>query len=176
MTPVFERYAEAMYKSAQSLKCVDVVAEEMLDAEDALSQCVSYLNSPLIGAGDKAALLRELLEGKVSPLLLEFILLMTTRRHIRHYHSVVERFRRLSGHGKVVVRLRVPFEPDQNLIGRLKMRFVKEKLIPTDMADKKFDINIVVDNGLIGGFIASCEGYQIDTSLKTALTKLKRPS
>jgi len=173
MTPAYERYAEALYRTSVSVGCTDDIACELLAMEEVLMQSNSYLSDPMIGAGEKSALLRELLIGKVSPLTLEFILLMTTRRHLKHFRSAARQFRQLSGHDKTVVRLRIPFEPDKGLLEQLKRCLVKEKLIPADAENMRFDI--IEDKELIGGFVASCNGYQIDTSLKTTLMRLLRP-
>ncbi|MCL1905734.1 MAG: F0F1 ATP synthase subunit delta [Clostridiales bacterium] len=173
MTPVYEIYAEALLMAANELGCADVVADELLAMEELLGLCGGYLNSPLIDTREKTALLRELLSDKISGLTLEYILLMTARRHLKHFFAAAEHFRRGCGRAKVVVRLRIPFEPEQEILKQLKDRLKKEKLIPPGACDAEFDI--VEDKELIGGFIASCNGYQIDTSLRTSLMRLLRP-
>jgi len=173
MTLAYERYAEALYKTSGSIGCTDDVARELSAIEEIFLQCNACLNNPLIGTGEKSALLRELLADKVSPLTLEFILLMTTRRHLKYFHSVARQFRQLSGYDKTVVRLRIPFKPDKELLEQLKRCLLKEKLIPADAENAHFDI--IEDKELIGGFVATCNGYQIDTSLKTTLMRLIRP-
>jgi len=172
MTPVFERYAEALYKAALNIGCTDDVAGELLAIEEAKIQSAAYLSNPLVGTRDKAAFIKALLSGKVCPLTLEFILLLTTRRHLKHFRATAEEFRRLSGHGKVVLHLRVPFRPKQSQLEQLKASFKKKKLIPADTED--INLHIIEDKDLIGGFVATCDGYQIDTSLKTTLNKLLR--
>jgi len=173
MTPAFERYAEALYKASERLGCTDDVARELLAIEEILIRCSAYVNNPIIGAGEKAALLRAFLEGRANPLTLEFILLMTTRRHIKYFSPAARQFRRLSGHDKEAVRLRVAYKPEKKLLEQLKRYLTKEKLIPADSGNTRFDI--IEDKGLIGGFVASYNGYQIDTSLKTTLMRLLRP-
>jgi len=170
MTPAYERYAEALYKAAQDLDCTGGVAGELSAMEEVLARCAAYFDNPLIGANDKSAVLQALLAGKVSPLMLEFVLLLAARRHLKHFRPAAEYFRRLSSRSKVVVRLRVPFEPGQDLLEQLKGFLSKEKLIPADAEEAHFQI--IEDKELIGGFVASYDGYQIDTSLKTALNKL----
>jgi len=171
MTPVYERYAEALYKAAQSLECLDDVAGELTAMEGILTQCAAYFGNPLIGAGAKAAILQTLLSGKISPLMLEFILLMTTRRHLKHFRPAAEHFRYLNGYDKAIVRLRVPFKPEKDTLEQIKKYLAKEKLVTVDTEEALFQI--IEDKELIGGFVASCDGYQIDTSLKTALHKLR---
>lgn len=173
MTPVYERYAEALHRAADALGCSGAVARELPEIEGLVLQCSGYLNNPLIGTDAMVAILREFLSGKVSPLTLEFILFMTSSRHLRYYHDTMTRFLYLSGFEKAVVRLRVPFQLDQNTMDQLKSRLKMEKLIPEEAEDA--ELLVVEDKELIGGFIASCGGYQIDTSLRTAIMRLLRP-
>jgi len=173
MTPVYERYAEALYKASENLGCTEAVACELLALEEIIIQCDECLNNPLIGEGEKAPLLRALFVGKVTPLTLELILLMAARRHLKHFRPAAQQFLRLGGYDETVVRLRIPFVPDKDLLEQLKRCLTKEKLIPADARNARFDI--IEDKELIGGFIASCNGYQIDTSLRTTLMRLLGP-
>ena len=172
MTPGYERYAEALYNTAEKLGCADAVVVELSDMEALMDRCSGYLSNPLISTTKKAALLREILTGKVSPLMLEYILLMTMRRHLRHFYNSAEHFRKLCSRDKAVVRLRVPFRPGDDMLEQLMGRLTKEKLIPENAKQTEFQIE--EDKELIGGFVASYNGYQIDTSFRTALNKLRR--
>ena len=172
MTPGYERYAEALFNTAEKLGCTDIVVSELPDMVALIGQCSVYLSNPLIGTQKKAALLRELLAGKISPLMLEYVLLMTKRRHLKHFYASAKYFRFLSSRDKAIVELRVPFPPEQDMLESLLGRLRKEKLIPESAAEAEFQI--VEDKELIGGFIAYCNGYQIDTSFKTALNKMRR--
>lgn len=171
MTPVYERYAGALFRAAENLGCSDTVIGELAAMDELIKQCGNYLNDPLISAGTKVAILRELLSGKVSPLILEYTLIMTSHRHLKHFHNAAEFYLQLSGHGKTIVTLRVPFKPDQDILEQIKSRLIKDKLIPE--GSRETELKIVEDEKLIGGLIASCNGYQIDTSLRTALQKLR---
>ena len=173
MTPAYESYAEALYSASENLGCSAVVAEELPGLAELLGQCGSWLNNPLVNSVEKSAVLRDTLSGKVNPLTLEFVLLLTGRRHLKHFSATCEHFRKLCGHGKAVVRLRVPYAPEQGLLDQLKTRLTEDKLIPEGVQETEFQI--VEDLELIGGLVASCNGYQIDTSLKTALKKMTTP-
>ena len=173
MTPAYERYAEALFNTAEKLRCSDVIVSELPDMEALVKECGGYLNNPLIGTQKKAAILRELLNDNVCPLMLEYMLLMTTRRHLKHFGASAEYFRRLSSN-KAVVKLRVPFLPEQKMLTRLMHSLARENLIPENAKNPEFQI--VEDKELIGGFVAYYDGYQIDTSFKTALNKLRQGS
>ena len=170
MTPGYERYAEALFNTAENLGCLDDIISELPAMEELVRQCGGYLTDPLIGTGKKTDLLRELLSGQVCPLMLEYVQLMTARRHLKHFFTAAEHFRHLIVRDIAVVRLRVPFQPDPDILQRLKRRLIKDKLIPDSVKDAEF--RIVEDKDLIGGFVAYYDGYQIDTSLKTAINRL----
>jgi F0F1-type ATP synthase delta subunit len=173
MIPIYESYAEALYNASEGLGCTSVVVGELPNMEGVLKQCGFYLNNPLIGVEKRVAVLQKTLANKISPLTLEFVLLMTARRHLKHFHATADKFRRLSGYEDTVVNLRVPFTPERKALVKLKERLTKEKLIPENAKGAHF--NIIEDKELIGGFVASCNGYQIDTSLRTAVMKLLSP-
>ena len=173
MIPAYESYAGALYATAQELGCTETVARELETVDALLKQCGSYLSSPLVSTGKKTEVLRELLSGQLNGLTLEFIMLMTSRRHLRHFHAAAMMYMQLSGFAKPEVCLRIPYAPGPVMIERLKKRLVAGKLIPADSEEVQF--RVVEDKQLIGGFIASCNGYQIDKSLRTTLVKLLHP-
>ena len=173
MIPVYESYAEALYNAAERLDCTGAVVGELPMMEEVLRQCRFYLSNPLISVEKRVAALRKTLTDNVNSLTLELILLMTARRHLKHFHATADKFRRLSGYEDMVVNLRVPYTPERKTLLKLKERLIKEKLIPENAKGAQF--NIIEDKELIGGFVASCNGYQIDTSLKTAVIKLQSP-
>jgi len=172
MIPVYEVYAEALFAASEQLCRTNAVAEELPAVDELLRQCGEQLKDPLISVERKTAALRDALSREIDQLTLELVLLMTTRRHLKHFHATANQFRLLSGHGKTVVRLRVPFLPGQELLEQLKQRLAREKLITCETDQARFQI--IEDSGLIGGFIATCDGYQIDTSLRTTLAGITR--
>jgi len=172
MIPIYESYAEALFTTAEKLGCTSVVADELSVMEELLKQSGLFSVSPLISAERTAEVLRETLCGKLSPLTLEFVLLMAAKRHLKHFSAAARKFMKLSGYGGVVVNLRVAYMPEQDIIDKLKKSFSELELIPAD-ADA-VELDITEDGELIGGFVASCNGYQIDASLKTRLSRLGR--
>ena len=98
MIPIYESYAEALYNAAERLGCTGIVVSELPKMEEMLKQCGFYLNNPLISVEKRVAVLRKTLTNNVSSLTLEFILLMTARRHLKHFHSTTDKFRRISGY------------------------------------------------------------------------------
>ena len=136
-------------------------------------KCGWYLNDPQVGTEEKTDVLRALLMGKVHSLTLQFILLLLSRNHLKHMPAAIGRFEQICDdyYGKATVRLRVPYELTPGLLERLKLQLVERGLMHGHSAEK-VTFQVELDESLIGGFIAECDGVQIDTSLKSALTKL----
>jgi len=59
-------------------------------------------------------------------------------------------------------------EPDDAQIKQLKKKIAK------DYNKKNVDLKLVQDPSLIGGFVLTVEGYVLDQSVKTSMTKLQR--
>lgn len=175
MTSTAEKYAEGLFKTSESLGCTQVVASELLAVKELFKQCAVYLKNPLADASEKTSLLQELLSDKLTPLTLEFILLMLQRRQLKRMFSAMELFCQMSDRsvGKVTVELRIFSEPEPKMLKRLSKFLADKGLIPAKSTGKA-QFQVVCDKGIMGGFVARCNGYQIDTSLKTALRKLAR--
>jgi len=174
MTPVSESYAGALFSAAESLGLVQTVDSELRVVNDLINQCGEYFRNPRVPAGDKVALLREFLDGRVDPLTMEFITLLLQRQHLKHLPAAVERFRGKSDKysGAVTVSLRIPYQPGGEVLELLRGRLADAGLIPAASANKA-SFQVSIDGGIIGGFIARSGGYQIDASLNTMLTKLR---
>ena len=169
----YESYAEALFSAAESLEHIEGIGEELHVVEELFSQCGWFLHDPLISTTKKSIFLRDALIGHIHPLTLEFLLLMLSRHHLKHLHKAIERFRYLSDRhfGKATVHLRIPYEMEPALLEQLKSRLLQDGLIPVESAGKT-EFVIELDKSVIGGFIAVCDGMQIDASLKTKLVKL----
>ena len=174
MIQVSERYAEALFSASTMLGCIGDVADELPEITSLVRQCGEYLYSPRVTADEKNALLGELLSDKFSPVTLEFLALMLKRRHLKYLAGAAERFRHMCDDFfcRATVSLRVPFAPDQELLDRLKSRFALEGLIPENAENVSFQVT--EDKEIIGGFIAYCNGHQIDVSIRTLLANIRR--
>lgn len=172
MNRISKRYAAGLYEAAEELRCTDAVADELLDMASLVELTGESLSGPAISDAEKAALLRELLAGQVSPLTLEFVLLMVSRHVIGKLPEAAEEFERLSGKAKVVIHLRAPYPLPGEVLAGMIDRLVAEGLVPAGVADRA-EFEATVDKSLLGGFIAEYGGRQLDMSFKTVLEKAK---
>ena len=172
MIPIYESYAQALYTASKNLSSTELIASELSAAKGILSQCSSYLNNPVVCINTKVAALNDVLSGAFNPLTKEFVLLMAERQHLKHYDQATDMFLQLSGCGKTKVRIYVPYALDYDVMQMLKTHLYEISLIPSNTREPEF--NVTEDKELIGGYMAYCNGFRIDASLKAALEKLRR--
>jgi F0F1-type ATP synthase delta subunit len=173
MKDIAESYALGLYNCARALGCERPVCEELGGLAQIIQNCGRHFSGSPLPEKEKACALREALARKTHLLTLEFALLLLARRQLKQLPAAARKFRELCGEGGEPVRLRVAFELDAALLERLKARLAEEKLIPARHAANA-RLEISVDPELLGGFVAQYGGYQLDSSLKTALKKITR--
>ena len=169
----YESYAEALFYAAEDLGQIGGVADELHEVELLYAVCRWYLDDPRFSIRDKASFLRATLRDDFLPLTVEFLLFLLGRQHLKYLPAAAGWFHHLSDRyfDRASVHLRVPFDLDLRLVEQLRSRFVRDGLIPGESADNA-EFHIELDQSLIGGFIAECNGKQIDASLRTALNQL----
>lgn len=168
-------YAMALLKASLERGAAARVADELPAVEKLLASHAGYFYDPKITAGDKADMLRELLDGKADALTVQFAVLLAGRRRLRYLPGIRRQFDKMAAAalGRVFVRLWVPYELNDELLKRLQAYLEDIGLYPSGQkSEVSFDI--IVDKGLIGGFIAESGGRMLDLSLKTRLERLRR--
>lgn len=174
MRLISEKYAEALFSAAVDVGCVGEVAGDLHWIKPIAEDYSLYFRNPRFSASEKASLVRELLSEHADAVTMEFILLILKRGHWRHLPDAIDRYQILSDsyYHNIAVELHVPFEPEQEMLYKLERRFRNKGLIPADAVEVKF--SIIEDKSIIGGFIAFCNGNQIDASLRTRLARVRR--
>lgn len=173
MRLISEKYAEALYSAAASLGCMDAVSSDFTWIKPLAEQQSMYFRSPLVSGAEKENLIRELLTSNANQITMEFLLMLSSRGHWRHLPDAIDRFQLLSDgyYRRISLDLHVPFKLEQETLDRLQLRFRREGLIPAD-ADE-VALHIIEDKSIVGGFIAVCNGHQIDASLRTQLARIR---
>jgi len=175
-SPNAKHYANVLYDTAVRLGCVQSVADEMPLMQPLIEACGEYLAGPLVDTGVLSAAMREILPLHFCGLTVAFIVTLAERHHLHLLSNAAQQFININNHesGRRTVMLRVPYWPDDGMLDRLKRRLAEEGLFPAECAEKT-GFEITIDTELIGGFVAYCDGYQIDASIKTSLRRLRHP-
>lgn len=169
---VSRRYASAIFSLASEQKAVDAVGrdlERINDAIEADETTKRFFIAPIIGAGEKAQVLRQTLGSSVHELALHTLLLLARKRREALLPEIVRQYKMLEmqarGAEPLVVTTAVPLSPDElrKMVTRLEQVY-----------KKKFDVTQKVDGTLIGGVRVMMGDRRIDDSISGRLDDLSR--
>ena len=173
--PIALGYAQALLKASLKQGSVEKLAKELPAVAPLISRHAVFFFNPRIAGREKAALLREALSGRADGLLVEFLVLLAQRRHLRHLSDIQPEFEKLAAAalGKATVSLRIPYQPGKAMLDKLRAYLAERGLFPPGKkSGVRFEIQL--DKSLIGGFIAECGGWSLDASIKTRLVRVEK--
>ena len=168
---VSRRYASALFNSAQKLSSADVVQKDLDTLVSHWNQTPALekaLESPLIPADKKHALIDELFAKELSPLSASFLHLLVDKRREEILRTVQEEFRVLSDDAKGTIRAEAVVagplsDADKaSLVAGLQAR-----------TGKQVELNVSVDPVILGGVVVRMQGAVIDGSVRGALERLR---
>ena len=167
-------YAAALFKVARELGRAAAVADDLPAVEELLSRFARTFHDPQVKAADKAAYLRELLDGGADTLTVQFVVLLAQRKRLKHLPAIRRQYDKLAAAalGRTAVRLSAPYPVNDGLLEGLHAHLARVGLCSPDMGSVRFDV--IVDKDLLGGFVAESQGRMLDMSLKTRLNRLAR--
>ncbi|NLT50209.1 MAG: ATP synthase F1 subunit delta [Ignavibacteria bacterium] len=169
---VTSRYAKAFYSQAESkglLKEVASDAEDVLKTFENSKELRTFVKNPVLGNEKKLAILSEIFSEKVNKETINFITFITEKGRA---FLLFEIFKRLSqiinektGYVEVEVSSAVAVSDEQNkmLVARLEK-----------FTEKKVKAKYIINENLIGGFVARIGDILIDASVKNQLKILKK--
>jgi F-type H+-transporting ATPase subunit delta len=165
------RYAQALLEVCVERGEVDGVSESfdgMMAAMTGLPDLRVFLQSPQVRTQEKKELLRNVLGGKVEPVLLDFVELLIDKDRLLHvgdiheeFQTLVERHRGLQ-RATVVTAIPLPDDLAEQLVARLERRIERKVIL-----DKK------VDPSVIGGVRVTVGDYILDGTVRAGLDELR---
>ena len=165
------RYAKALLELAQDQNKLDVVESNMLDLIKAGKETHDFqvfLNSPIIKADKKINVLNQLFSNFDS-LSLSFISLITKNNREKLITEIATSFiaqlKELRGIVPISITSATPLDS--------KTREVILSKINSSIKGKA-EVEEIVDNALIGGFIVRMGDKQIDASVASQLNRMKQ--
>jgi F-type H+-transporting ATPase subunit delta len=127
------------------------------------------LKSPVIRHDKKKAILEAIFKGKVTPLTMAFIDILTKKNRepllaeiANEFHNAYNAYK---GIGKARVTTTVPMDANT------RKQF--ETIVKQLSNRKEVELEEKLDKDLIGGFVLNVEDKQIDASIRNNLKKLK---
>jgi F-type H+-transporting ATPase subunit delta len=165
------RYAKALFELALEEKKLDQIGADMAlisETIDENKELENMLKSPVIKLEKKEKVMRQVFGKKTNPISLRFMLLVAKKSREEHLAYFAKEFTKI-------------FKDYQGLIDAwLTTSYQIEEEIRTsilallkDISGKKIILHENVNAELLGGFVAKVGDYQYDTSIRTAMRKLK---
>jgi len=168
---VARRYARALFELAQEKGQIDQVDRELglvVAMIDTNPQFKAVMSDVLLAPEVKTDLVRKLFEGKLSPLVTNFLLVVIRKRRESYFQLMYRSFVDLANEARGIVEVEVrsavplPDETVQTLEQKLVVRLGKQVKFQTQVAPE-----------LIGGLVVRVGDQLMDGSIKTRLQRMR---
>jgi F-type H+-transporting ATPase subunit delta len=168
---VAKRYAQALFNAAQDAKVLDKMETDLplvtatLDANPELKM---VLNHPVISAADKKIVIGKLFTGKVSDMLVNFMMLIVEKNREGLLDGIREIFGELlmEYRGQVRAEVFTAFELPESMKATLTQKL-------SAFTGKTVELSEVVDPALIGGVRVRMGDRVLDGSVHSGLARMK---
>lgn len=168
-------YADAVFELCCEEDKLDTVYEELkeldailYDKESGAGELVEFLSTPVISDEEKIGVLKNIFEGRLDTLTLDFLCLLTEKGRFGFYDRIFEELRTLYNDKMNI--LEVTAVTSEPMSDRLAEK-LKAKLEAT--TGRQVILTRKLDKSLIGGIVVRYGHTQLDSSVKTKLDKLK---
>jgi len=170
-TRVAKRYAQALFELVKEKNRVEEVARDLEGVAGLfreVRELAAWLKHQGIPAEEKKSLFRRILADRVSPITLNFVLLLCDRKREGYLESICEQFRSLAledaGLVEGEVRSALPLGPEQ--VKALEERF-------SEITGRRVRLKAKAEPQLIGGLVVKIGDRVWDGSLAQRLRSLK---
>jgi F-type H+-transporting ATPase subunit delta len=168
---VSERYARALFELALEKKAEEEVYRDSLVLSRACEtsrELRHFLKSPIINAGKKLAVLKELFEGRIHHITMTYILIMVKKKRESFIPSIALQVSKLYQEYRniLTVRFRSPVLPDDETrkqVIELMQRYTRASI----------ELDSGIDESLIGGFVLSWDDKQYDASIRREIENMR---
>jgi F-type H+-transporting ATPase subunit delta len=167
------RYAKSIVDLAIERKQLDIVYADM---QFILSVCqsnrdfVALLRSPIINTGTKGKIIESITKGRVSELTSGFIRLLVAKSRETNLPEIaaafLEQYNEINNIHRIKITTAVPMSDG-----------LKDEILAKVKASspaKKFELETVVKDEIIGGFVLETEGRSIDASILADLKDIRK--
>ena len=166
------RYAKAIFAFALEKNVLEDVKKDMALVHDVCQQEISFnalLDSPIVKISKKQKIVQEIFKNKISEGTLSFLNLILANKREKFLTNIARNFFKIYRKHKGIKQViftsayQINDELRQNIKNSIKKTF-----------DTEFELNEIVNEELIGGFVLRIDDRQYDTSVSSKLNKLKR--
>lgn len=171
LTEIAEPYAQALMSVAQSNNLTDQIGEDvqsLLTLTKESDDLRILLDSPIIEASKKKAVLRQVVGDQIHPFTLNILLLLVDRGRIMLLSEVCKQYQELLRQLKQAVLAEVTSAIELN---DEQKEAIKQKVIATTQA-QQVELQTSVDPDLLGGVVIKVGSQVIDASLRGQLRRI----
>ena len=166
------RYASSLLDTALENNTLDKVDKDLkllIESFDKSGELKRAVESPVIKSRLKISILKEIFSKKMDKETIKFIQFVVDKNREDTLYAIAEKFIDLRNDhlGIVELNVKTAFKFNEDQKQEVKTRF--EKILK-----KTVNLNVIVDNSLVGGFIAKVGDTVYDASLKHQLELLKK--
>ena len=168
-----QRYAKSLINLAEEMNQVDPVHDDITLLNAIANQSrefVLMLKSPVISADKKNKIINAVTENKISKLTTTFIKLLCSKNREsvlpEIISSFIEQYNTLKGIHKVKLTTAAPVTEE------IQKSFIRK--IESAASIKNIELETIVNDKLIGGFVLEMDGRLIDASILRDLNDVKK--
>jgi F-type H+-transporting ATPase subunit delta len=168
---ITDPYAQALMGIAKDTNATEQVGQEVSDLLEVLAsseELSSFLANPLITAEPKKGVLRQIAEGKVSPFVLNFLMLLVDRGRVILLEDILKQYQALLRelNQTVLAKVTATIELSEEQKSNIKSR------VATLTGARNVELSVQVDPSLLGGLIIEVGSQVIDASLRGQLRRI----
>ena len=169
---ISRRYSIALYEEAKSIGGLDKTAEDVESVINIIEenrQLRLFFGSPIIDQVKKTAITKEIFEGKISQLMLNFILLLIVRHRDDSILDILKDFQEFKNEkdGIVTVEVTSAIELSDD-----EKKQIKTKIDTYTKLNSKPAFKVQPD--LLGGFVVKIKDVILDASIRHQLELLRK--
>ena len=166
------RYAQALFDLAIEMKILEKVYQDIVLVDKVLEEnreLRKILANAVLDGYKKVKVLNKIFEGKVEPLTLKFLALITRKGREAYIAYICKAFVRIYKNYKNIMPLTIT---TASPLDEKNRKTILEKL--KAFRDKEFEITEKIDEDLIGGFRLDFEDFQYDDTIRIQLKRLSK--
>lgn len=166
------RYAKAFFSTAKEKKLLDTLKADIhsvLEICHSVPDFVLLLESPVVKTSKKAALIKQIFEGKVNPLTLNFLLLIVENKREVFIPGICRNFLDLSKKDQNIRSAVLTTASEVNAATLQKIQELLEKEL-----NATIELSTQVNPEILGGLVLRLDDKQYDASVASQLRKIKQ--
>ncbi|MFV0266796.1 MAG: ATP synthase F1 subunit delta [Draconibacterium sp.] len=166
------RYAKAFFSTAKEKKLLDTLKADIhsvLEICHSVPDFVLLLESPVVKTSKKAALIKQIFEGKVNPLTLNFLLLIVENKREVFISGICRNFLDLSKKDQNIRSAVLTTASEVNAATLQKIQELLEKEL-----NATIELSTQVNPEILGGLVLRLDDKQYDVSVASQLRKIKQ--